>query len=283
MTKHHGSGNGLNEDSALIAVCVGNSTTQVALFASPMRSSEPSWVRSCAASDLAQAERIIRDADAEVAENSNDAPRLIAIASVNAAASRPLEQQLKAKLAAAVVSVPEDLPVPIRVATDPDAKTGVDRLLAAAAAFETIKQACAVVDAGTAMTVNFVDGEGTFQGGVIVPGIQMALNALHEHTAALPVVKFQTPAADQPFPKNTTQAMLHGVFHGARGLVRAIIERYAEAYEAYPTVIACGGDANALFADDAFVDRVVPDLVLRGIALAFRRAAGEPIGSEVDD
>jgi type III pantothenate kinase len=122
------------------------------------------------------------------------------------------------------------------------------------------------------MTVNFVDGEGTFQGGVIAPGLRMALRALHEHTAGLPELEFEAPGAEAWIGKDTREAMLQGVYHGARGLVRQVVERFAEVYEGYPAVVACGGDARVLFEGDDFVDRVVPDLVLRGIALAYRHA-----------
>jgi type III pantothenate kinase len=57
-----------------------------------------------------------------------------------------------------VYRVGEDLPVPIGQQLEPETITGIDRLLNAAAAFETLKQACIIVDAGTAVTVDFVDG-----------------------------------------------------------------------------------------------------------------------------
>lgn len=261
--------------SALIAVCVGNTSTQVGVIPDALRSSEPRWVRACAAEDDAAAAELIARADAELEAEAPERSRMIALASVNPPASRALEERLRAKSATRMTRVPEDLPVPIEVALSPDAKPGVDRLLAGAAAFDVLKQACVVVDAGTAMTVNFVDGEGTFQGGVIGPGLRMALKALHEHTAGLPDLEFEAPD-DAWIGKNTREAMLQGVYYGARGLVRLVVERYAEAYEGYPAVVACGGDARVLFEGDEFVNRVVPDLVLRGIGLAFRSAvAGE--------
>ena len=66
--------------------------------------------------------------------------------------------------------------------------------------------------------------------------------------------------------------MLRGVNLGIRGLVRATVEQYAEHYGAFPTIIATGGDSDLLFRGDEFVDRVVPDLTLLGIALAGREA-----------
>jgi pantothenate kinase type III len=67
--------------------------------------------------------------------------------------------------------------------------------------------------------------------------------------------------------------MLLGVYEGIRGMVRRLVERYAEHYGAFPMVVATGGDAETLFSGDDLVDRIAPDLVLRGIAVAARNAA----------
>src|SRR6185503_5698731 len=77
---------------------------------------------------------------------------------------------------------------------------------------------------------------------------------------------------NEPFGRNTTQAMLQGVYHGIRGMVQRLVERYAEHYEAYPLVIATGGDAATLFEGDPFIDRIVPELTLLGIAVAAKHA-----------
>ena len=144
-----------------------------------------------------------------------------------------------------------------------------DRLLNAAAAFDVLKQACVVVDAGTALTVDFVDGAGTFHGGAISPGGQLMLDSLHQRTALLPEVKFAKP--DEAVGHNTTEAMLAGAFHGLRGTVRELVELFAEHAGTFPMVIATGGDAPLLFADYPLIDRVVPDLTLMGLAVALRK------------
>ena len=94
-----------------------------------------------------------------------------------------------------------------------------------------------------------MDGQGTFHGGAIAPGARMQLRALHEGTAALPEVALAAPD-DDAFGRSTSQAMLHGVYHGVRGLVWKLVERYAEAYGAFPQVVATGGDAELLFRGD---------------------------------
>ena len=162
-----------------------------------------------------------------------------------------------------------DLGIPIRHTLDDTATVGHDRLLNALGAFSKAQQACVVIDAGTAVTVDFVDGEGTFQGGVIAPGLGLMLRALHEHTAALPDVPYKAPdPARGAFGKDTAHAMRLGVRNAVLGLVHRQVELFAEAYEAYPQIVATGGDAPGLFEDDEIVEHVVPDLQLVGIHAA---------------
>lgn len=206
----------------------------------------------------------------------------IVIASVKPAVSERLRSALRDQLKADIYTIGEDLPVPIGTQLDPETLTGVDRLLNAAAAFATLKQACIIVDAGTAITVDFVDGKGTFHGGAIAPGARMQLRAMHEGTAALPEVAFAIPDREA-FGRSTSQAMLQGVFHGARGLVWKLVERYAEAYGAFPQVVATGGDAEMLFEGDELINAIVPDLTLRGMTETVRSALSAGVEEHDDD
>ena len=254
-------------DIDLIALNVGNSRTQIGRFEG---------------GEVAESQRLENSKIPAIAEvvtqfwsHVEKERAAIVMASVNAPVANVLASMIEDQLSQHVYRVGADLPVPINVALDPETITGVDRLLNAVAAFDRIKQACIVVDAGTAVTVDFVDGEGTFHGGAIAPGARMQLRALHERTASLPDIDFAKPD-DDAFGKNTAQAMLHGVYFGISGMVRRLAELYAESYGAYPTVVATGGDAELLFQNDELVDRIVPDLTLFGIAAAARHAlAGE--------
>jgi type III pantothenate kinase len=254
-------------DIDLIAINVGNTRTQIGRF----DAGEPAETHRLENTDLAAAVQAVTKAWAELDKKH----AAIVMATVNAPIADSLTSMIEDQLSLHVYRVGADLPVPIKVVLDPETITGVDRLLNAVAAFERVKQACIVVDAGTAVTVDFVDGAGTFQGGAIAPGARMQLRALHERTSALPEVDLAVPDSDA-FGRSTSQAMLRGVYHGIVGMVRRLVEVYAESYGAYPTVIATGGDAEMLFSNDDLVDRVVPDLTLIGIAAAARHAlAGE--------
>lgn len=258
-----------HEYQAVLAVNVGNTMTRFAVF-SRIGGAAAEASGACPTSDPADAARAITDMARRMADEHGSAGCAVVIASVNRRASEAVAAAARAPVEQAGIdwrTLGEDMDIPITAAVDDPSKVGQDRLLAALAAYRGVREACAVIDAGTAITVDFVDGEGTFQGGAIAPGVRMGLSALHRGTAQLPSIDPAAPG-DSPFGKNTTDALINGVFFGARGLVRALVERYAEAYEAYPRVIACGGDAKYLFEGDELVEIVVPDLVLRGIAIA---------------
>lgn len=258
-------GSGGGETLEIVAVAVGNTNTKFGLF----RGHE---LRESGALPSHGTEALCRAivALADRMEPSG-AGQAVVIASVNSKAARPLREALAGATEKPIYQIGPDLPIPLRGRLDHEAMTGHDRALNALAAYEIMNQAVVVVDAGTAITVDFVDGEGVFHGGAIAPGVTTALKALHSATDALPEVPFVRPDP-HPFGANTQQAMLNGVFYGARGLVRALLERYAEAYSGFPLVVATGGDAEMLFGDDELVDRVIPNLTLLGIVIACERA-----------
>jgi type III pantothenate kinase len=123
-----------------------------------------------------------------------------------------------------------------------------------------------------------VDGEGVFHGGAIAPGIAMMLRSLHERTDALPQIEYRLPEDSAPFGKDTAEAMRLGVTAMVCGSVRWLAERYALHYEAYPRIIATGGDIGVL-EPDGLVETFVPDLQLHGI----RRACELLLGVDEED
>lgn len=265
-----------NPDRILLAIAVGNTRTRFGLFEGK---------------DLSNAASLPSDQPAEIAKAVadmlvNHAGVPILISSVNAPASDAIRAALEATGAASdVYMVGLDIPIPLSHTLDDASTLGQDRALCALAAYARAQQACVVVDVGTAVTVDFIDGEGVFQGGVIAPGLNMMLKALHEHTAALPLLEFAPPdPARGVFGLDTRHAMILGVQAAVRGLVREAIERYAQAYEAYPQIIATGGDAAMLFENDDLIEHIVPDLQLVGILEAANAELdAEPGGDSGDE
>jgi type III pantothenate kinase len=191
----------------------------------------------------------------------------VAGASVNPAIMEPLEHAVEEVTGKKVEWVGRSIDLPIKVLTDQPGETGVDRILGVAAAYEQLGKACVVVDAGTAISVNFCNDQGEFLGGAIAPGVSMMLDALHERTARLPSVEFKAP--EGLFGKNTEEAIRQGVYYAARGLVKEVVENYATHLSNWPELIATGGDAAKLFEGWELVHAISPDLTLYGIALAY--------------
>jgi type III pantothenate kinase len=191
----------------------------------------------------------------------------VAGASVNPQMAKAIEQAVKKATGQGVEWVGDEIDLPIKVMTDEPQQTGVDRVVTVAAAHEQMGKGCVVVDAGTAISVDCCNDAGEFLGGSISPGLSMMLDALHEQTAQLPRVQFHAPSGT--FGKSTEEAILHGVYHGVRGMVKELVENYATELGYWPDVIATGGDAAQLFEGWELIHAISPDLTLYGVALAY--------------
>jgi type III pantothenate kinase len=191
----------------------------------------------------------------------------VAAASVNPFLDEPLEQAVAQATGRKTLWVGKDIELPIKVKTEQPEQTGVDRVLNVAAAYEQMGKACVVVDAGTAITVDCCNDQGEFLGGAISPGVAMQLDALKERTAKLPRVEFVIPTG--PFGRSTSQAILQGIYHGIRGMVKELTEQYATELGHWPDIIATGGDAQTLFGGWELIHAVALDLEMYGIALAY--------------
>lgn len=167
-----------------------------------------------------------------------------------------------------------DLPLSIAVPR-PD-MVGIDRLVGAVAAncLRQADRAAIVVDLGTAITVDLISPAGAFRGGAILPGISMSARAMHEFTDLLPLLDMAS-LAEPPAPVGaaTAEAMKSGLFWGAVGGARELIQRMSSELTQPPQVLLTGGAAPSvagLLAADACYE---PHLVLAGIALSAGRSA----------
>ena len=248
----------------VLAVSIGNTRIQLGRI-------ENGEVKESMFFEQAASSKVIDTLAAWWNESGSDSNRSVMLASVHAERASELRSLIIDQFGAEVYELENDIPVPIGRDLEPETIVGVDRLLDAAAAWEQLKQACVIIDAGSAITVDFVDGEGVFHGGAIMPGIRMQIRAMAEGANLLDEIDFRRPEGDA-FGRSTSEAMLRGVYHGIRGGVWRVIESYAEAYGAYPLVIATGGDADTLFKNDEEISRIIPDLAIRGIAVAAQHA-----------
>jgi len=259
------------EKQIILAVNVGNSRTQFALYDVRVAGNVPEVI-SMDNTDTAGIASRVADLVFALADDE-DTTLAICLASVNDPVADILKEEIKTRCASEVLRAGADLPVPLKQDLEREAIVGVDRLLNALAAYTVTEQACIVVDAGTAVTVDYVDEAGVFRGGAILPGTQLMLDALAQRGALLPRLEYHRPDDQHTWGRNTAQAMIKGVHFGIRGAVRGLVERYSGEIGSYPKVIATGGNADDLFRNDELVENIVPHLTLLGIALTCASAS----------
>lgn len=155
------------------------------------------------------------------------------------------------------------LPAPPRV--DAGTVVGPDRIVNTWAAFERYGPDLVVVDFGTATTFDVVGEDGAYVGGVISPGVNLSLEALHMGAASLPHVDISRPA--QVIGTNTVECIQSGVFWGYAGLVREICSRIAAERGRPMKIIATGGLAALFDQIEDLFDRWDDDLTMHGLRL----------------
>jgi type III pantothenate kinase len=145
---------------------------------------------------------------------------------------------------------------------------GADRLANAIAVKHHFGAPAVVVDFGTAVTFDVVDGAGNYIGGIIAPGLNVMTDYLHEKTALLPRIRIREVRA--AVGRNTGQAMLIGAVKGYRGLIRALIGELKRSLRSRRLpVVATGGYARLMSAGLPEITAVEPLLTLEGLRLVW--------------
>jgi type III pantothenate kinase len=160
-----------------------------------------------------------------------------------------------------------DLGIPVRILKPSEA--GADRLVNAIGAHLMYPGDLIIIDSGTATTFDVVAADGAFEGGVIAPGINLSLQALHEAAAMLPRIAIQRP--DKVIGKDTVSNMQSGVFWGYVALIEGLVARIKAEWGRPMTVIGTGGVASLFEGATDSIDRFDPDLTIRGLLEIWRR------------
>ena len=161
-----------------------------------------------------------------------------------------------------VVGKPECLlPHPPRV--DAGVAVGPDRLANAAGAFDRHGGNVVVVDFGTATNLDVVAEDGAYVGGVIAPGVNLSLEALHMGAAALPHVDISQP--ERVIGTNTVACIQSGVFWGYTGLIEGLTARVKAEYGKPMKTIGTGGLAPLFAQAENLFDTIEDDLTMHGL------------------
>lgn len=157
----------------------------------------------------------------------------------------------------------EDCLLGIDVRVEPGSMVGADRLVNTVGAWKLYGGDLIVVDFGTATTFDVVGPDGAYEGGVIAPGVNLSLEALHMAAAALPDIDVSRPA--QVVGRNTVACMQSGVFWGYIGLIEGICSRIAEERATDMKIIGTGGLSTLFAQGTEVIETIDTDLTINGL------------------
>lgn len=147
-------------------------------------------------------------------------------------------------------------------------EVGFDRLVNSIAGYKKFGGSLIIVDFGTATTFDVVGEDGEYLGGIIAPGVNLSIKALHDMTAQLP--KIQVKAQNNVIGKSTVEAMNSGIYFGYISLVEGLISRIKKEYNKNMKVIITGGLSTLFNSALAEVDYNEPDLTLEGLQIVYQ-------------
>jgi len=151
----------------------------------------------------------------------------------------------------------------IGVRTDNPKEVGADRLVNCVGARSKYKGPLIIVDSGTATTFDVLSGDDHFEGGIIAPGINLSVKALHEAAAKLPRIAIKKP--EKVVGTDTVTAMQSGVFWGYIGLIDGLINQIKDEDKRDFTVIGTGGVASLFEGAAKAIDVYDSDLTINGL------------------
>jgi type III pantothenate kinase len=158
-----------------------------------------------------------------------------------------------------------DCKLPVTPRVDQGTTVGPDRLVNTVGAHDRHGGDLIVVDFGTATTFDVVDHDGAYVGGVIAPGVNLSLEALHMAAAALPHIDVARP--DKVIGTNTVACMQSGVYWGYIGLVEGVVRNVRRERDRPMKVIATGGLASLFAQGTELFQSIEDDLTMHGLVL----------------
>ena len=157
----------------------------------------------------------------------------------------------------------------LNIHVDVPSQVGSDRIVIAVAALAEYKAPLLLLDLGTATTIEAVEPENVYMGGVIIPGVRVSLDALTSRAAQLPGISLDQPK--KVIGKNTVDCMRSGMMYGTAAMIDGLIERMEEELGHRCTLIATGGLAQfitPLCKREIILEK---DLLLKGLNIIYQK------------
>lgn len=196
----------------------------------------------------------------------DDCPRRVddvLISSVVPQANFPLQSMISARFGLTADFVTPDIIPNMEIRMPNPREVGADRLVNSLGAHQRYGGPLIIVDFGTATTFDLVSRDGAYCGGVISPGINLSLEALHMASAQLPRIAISRP--EKVIGDTTLSAMVSGIYWGYIGVIDGIAKRMADEYGESCRVIATGGLAPLFENVAESIDVVDQDLTVSGL------------------
>ncbi|PHR61392.1 MAG: pantothenate kinase [Robiginitomaculum sp.] len=157
----------------------------------------------------------------------------------------------------------DDVDIGVNVRLDNPKEVGADRLVNAVGAHKHHKGPLIIIDSGTATTFDVISEDGDFEGGIISPGINLSLRALHEAAAKLPRIAIQKP--EKVIGRGTIEAMQSGIFWGYISLIDGLVARMRAEDNRDFTVVGTGGVASLFEGASESIDVYDSKLTINGL------------------
>jgi type III pantothenate kinase len=155
------------------------------------------------------------------------------------------------------------------IKVDNPEEVGADRLLNTLAGHQRYHGPLVVIDFGTATTFDIADADGAYLGGIIAPGINLSIEALHRAAARLPRIGIGRPQS--VIGRNTVAAMQSGIYWGYVAMIEGMVARVQHEFGTRLKVIATGGLAALVAEGTTIIEHADPDLTLEGLRLLAAR------------
>ena len=191
------------------------------------------------------------------------------VSSVVPGLERPVSLAVETEFKAIPMLLDKTTPMGIENGYENPDEVGMDRLANAVGANYFFGSPIMVLDFGTAITLDYLAPppspahQPIYMGGAILPGVEMAVNALAHGTARLPLAPLLEP--QRVIGRTTTESIQAGLMHGYLGAITTLVERSLEEIGQACPVVATGGDALGLRQHLPFLQDVQPDLTLYGL------------------